>query len=316
MRCRRLAAGGQSGVSRMTGLYGGRLARQRRTTAELAPRRLIRLAPTRLARQARLRSADPMARWYPPHRAIPPTRQAGAYATSLLRPSAGPAARDFLVFAQGRTGSSLLVDLLNGSPDVHCDEEILARPVLLPGRWVAAKRSRRPEPVYGFKVKLYQLTIDQALEDPGGWLFAMHRDGWRVVHLRRRNLLRQVLSNVVASRNRRYRYRSEPAGAPAPIRVDPAEILHWMGVRERVGEAERGALARVPHERVCYEDDLVPSARHQATLDRLGAALRFEPGRATTTLRRINAGRLSDLVANHAELERALSGTRWEPHLD
>lgn len=257
-----------------------------------------------------------MAQAYPSHRPVPSTRQARAYASALLRRDPDRAGSKFIIFAQGRTGSSLLVDLLNRSPSVRCDEEILARPVLLPTEWVAAHRGRHPGHTYGFKVKLYQLTIDQALDDPGRWLAAMHRSGWQVVYLWRRNLLRHVLSNVAASRSTRYHYRSAPATGRRALRIDLAETLQLMGARERMGEEERVALEGIPHETACYEDDLMRSERHQATLDRLGGALQLEPARATTALRRINSGPLTGLIDNYRELERALTGTPWEAYLD
>lgn len=265
--------------------------------------------------QGRAAGDDPVTRLYQRHRPVPAIHQARAYGSRLLRPGRDRKGSKFLIFAQGRTGSSLLVDLLNRSPSVHCDEEILGRPVLLPTPWVSAHRLRHEGCTYGFKVKLYQLTIDQRIDDPGAWLTAMERSGWRVLYLWRRNLLRQVLSNVLATRSGRYHYRSAPA-ARAPVTIDLAETLELMGVRERMGEEERMALAGVPHEPVCYEDDLMLSERHQPTFDRLARVLGAEPAQATTELRRINSGRLSGLVDNYRELERELVGTPWEGFLD
>src|SRR4051812_11468170 len=92
---------------------------------------------------------------------IPPAVPAGAQARAylgLLRRRPQRDQRRFVVFAQGRTGSTLLVDLLRSSPGVHCDEEILDRPVRLPHLWIASRRAARPGTGYGFKVKIYQLT--------------------------------------------------------------------------------------------------------------------------------------------------------------
>lgn len=222
-----------------------------------------------------------------------------------------------MIFALGRTGSTLLVDLLNGSPDVHCDGEILTRGVVLPTAWVTAHRRRHPDRVYGFKVKVDQLLQRQHLPDPADWLGGMHRRGWRVIHLRRRNLLRHVLSNTAASERGRYHERAgESPATHRALRIDPMELMHWLGVRAWTRDEERRALADVPHEKVCYEDDLLESERHQATLDRLSAVLGVAPGRAATTLRPTNQGRLEDLVANYTDVARALAGTPYEAYLD
>src|SRR3954469_16063388 len=112
----------------------------------------------------------------------------------LLRHRPERTQRRFLVFAQGRTGSTLLLDLLRSSPGVHCDEELLDRPVRSPHLWIAAHRAAQGAAAgYGFKVKIYQLTDAQGIADPGRWLGGMDRRGWSVIWLHRRNLLRHVL---------------------------------------------------------------------------------------------------------------------------
>ena len=110
----------------------------------------------------------------------------------------------------------------------------------------------------------------------GRWLARMQGRDWRLIHLERRNLLRQVVSNVAAER---YGY-GRRVGASGPVReplhVDPAVLTYWMGVRARSREQEHAALAGLPHETVCYEDDLGDPVSQQAALDRLAAVLGVE----------------------------------------
>ena len=117
----------------------------------------------------------------------------------------------------------------------------------------------------------------------------------------------------------RYGY-GRRVGASGPVReplhVDPAVLTHWMGVRARSREQEHAALAGLPHETVCYEDDLDDPVSQQATLDRLAAVLGVESAAAAPTLRPANPGRLADTVANYAEVRRALEGGSWERYLD
>ena len=72
----------------------------------------------------------------------------------------------------------------------------------------------------------------------------------------------------------------------------------------------------LPHETVCYEDDLGDPVSQQAALDRLAAVLGVESAAAAPTLRPANPGRLADTVANYAEIRRALKGGSWERYLD
>jgi hypothetical protein len=221
----------------------------------------------------------------------------------------------FVVFAQGRTGSTLLVDLLDHLDGVHCDEEILDAPVLSTRLWVDAHRYRHPDAVYGFKVKIVQLVDAQRVTDPAAWLTDMHRRGWRVIHLWRRNLLRQVLSTMLAERRGSFVFRDRAVPALDKLVVDPAHLRHWMRVLAAVSVREREVIAAVPHTTVCYEDDLEHPDRQQATLDRLAAFLSRPTATARTEVKRTAAGPISDVVANVDDIERLLRGTEWESFL-
>ena len=235
--------------------------------------------------------------------------------TAALRPSPNPSRVSFVIFAQGRSGSSLLVDLMRSHPDVHCDEEILDRRVLLPSAWVRAHRRRHPDSHYGFKVKPYQLTVDQRL-DPRAWLTRMHDRGWRLIRLTRRTVLRHALSNMVAEHVGRYVFRGGSAPEASPITVDVDMLLGAMAVRTEQAGLERGALAGLPYVQVTYEDDLLDARAHQATLDRISAGIGLPSANARTDVRRITGDDLRETIANYDEVASAVGGTEWAPLLD
>ena len=254
---------------------------------------------------------------YEPRRPVPLARQAAAD-LSPLRPSRRrPVAEgriSFIVFAQGRTGSTLLVDLMNSHEGVHCDNEILGWPVRLPNAWVDANRRRHPDRHYGFKVKPYELAVDQRL-DPAAWLRRMHGRGWKVINLHRRNVLRHALSNMVAEHIGGYTFRNADPGESAGVTVDVDMLLGAMSVRSEQREVELAALDGLPHVSVCYEDDLLRPERHQATLDRISDALGLPRAPARTELRRITMDDLRTTIANYEEVEAAVGSTRWAPLL-
>jgi len=221
----------------------------------------------------------------------------------------------FLLFAQGRTGSTLLGDLLGGHPDVFFGHEIFQQRVRSPQLQVAWLRGRHARHVVGFHVKIYQLTDTQGVADPGAWLRRMSSRGWRVVTLRRENLLRHVLSNMTAQAGNRYDDRS---GAPAPVRlhVDADHLLHWMGKREQVGIDEERALEGVPHLALTYETDLQDPLTWPVTTARVFTDLGLSPAPVTSTLSRLNAGSLADLIDNVDEIKSALTATRFAHFLD
>jgi len=252
---------------------------------------------------------------YEARRPVPLARQASIHAAHLLRWRPVAAGRtSFVIFAQGRTGSTLLVDLMNSHKGVHCDGEILGKPVRFPYAWVDAHRRRWPDRYYGFKVKPYQLSVDQQL-DPRAWLRRMHGHDWKLIHLRRRNALRHALSNIVAEQVG-FVFRSTGPAEPAGLTVDVEMLLGAMSAREEQAEVERAALAELPHVSVCYEDDLLEPDRHQATLDRLSDALGLPHAQARTEVRRITTDDLRTTIANYDEVSSAIRSSRWAPLLE
>ena len=254
---------------------------------------------------------------YEPRRPVPLARQAAAYLSPLRpsrrRPAAGRVS--FVIFAQGRTGSTLLASLMNSHDRVYCDNEILGWPVRCPGAWVDANRRRHPDEHYGFKVKPYELTVDQRL-DPGAWLRRMHGRGWKVINLRRKNVLRHALSNMVAEHIGGYTFRGVDPDESAGVDVDVDMLLGAMSVREEQREVELAALDGLPHVSVCYEDDLLRPERHQATLDRISDALGLPRAPARTELRRITTDDLRTTIANYDEVADAVRASRWASLLE
>jgi LPS sulfotransferase NodH len=221
----------------------------------------------------------------------------------------------FVVFAQGRTGSTLLGDLLRSSPDVFFGDEILARRVRSTRLAAERMRLRHARHAAGFHVKIYQLTDVQGVDDVGGWLRSMRRGGWRVIALRRENVLRHVLSNVAAISANRYDDRS---GSPAPVKldVDVADLLTWMRRRVALAADEATALTGVEHLALSYEQDLQDPACWPGTMQRVFGHLDLPAVPVSSTLSRLNVGSLRDLITNYDEVKSALAETEFAPHLD
>jgi hypothetical protein len=100
-----------------------------------------------------------------------------------------------VIFGQGRTGSTPLMRPLNSDPEIHCDGEILQRKVLSPYHFVKAYRHRAPHPFIGIKVKISQLPKNQRIEGPRAFRERMLRDRWKLIHLKRTDIVRHAMSN-------------------------------------------------------------------------------------------------------------------------
>jgi LPS sulfotransferase NodH len=223
----------------------------------------------------------------------------------------------FIVHSLGRSGSTLLTDLLACHPDVECDGEILSHRLMVtsPERLVRDRARLFRSRTYGFKMRPRHYA-DQRIADPAGFLERLHGDGWRVLHLERRNLLRIALSWVasrqtgVVHRTFRDRNRAVARG------YVPIDLLREQLTRvSREVAVEEAALARVPHLRLSYEEDLVREDTRQPTMNRVFDYLDLPPATVSTKYVRLSSDRFEDFVENYDEMAAALAGTQYEPFL-
>lgn len=248
-----------------------------------------------------------------------PTRARSQIEPYLQRARSRPEVR-FCIFAQGRTGSSLLRSLLNTHPEITCVGEVLGPdPVLFPVRFVERHARLTDTPAFGFKVKIYQLTRHQGLADPARFLTALTRRGYHLLYLHRRNVLRQAISNSFALAAGRYHLRAGEKPDVRAIRVDPDRILEVMNRRQEHTELERSVLGDVDAHTLdlAYEDHLLDPSSHQSTVDTIVSFLGLSASvEVTTRFQRIVTGALRERIANFDEVERALAGTPFADMVD
>jgi hypothetical protein len=213
-----------------------------------------------------------------------------------------------VIFGQGRTGSSLLRSLLNSHPAVRCEGEILADRVEDPVAFVERLAATSTKPVFGFKVKIYQLT-DAQQTDPRAFLDELRKRSYRIVYLRRNNLLRHAISNEFAEARSSYHDRSE--GPRPSLTIDPQKLIGVMQRRRAHLDREAAILTDFEHVMVEYESDLLHPGRHQPTADRLFAYLGLGSAPVGTDLSRSVSGSLADRIANYDDLAAALTGTEF-----
>jgi len=223
----------------------------------------------------------------------------------------------FVIFAQGRTGSTLLTSTLDTHPQIACRDEILGLPRAMPLRFVENAARASGAKAFGFHVKIYQLTSWQRVDDVGDWLAVLHRRGWKILYLRRENLLRHVVSNVFAEAAGAYHYRTDGAGGrPDKITLPQTQLRAGIDGRRRNLAAERAALDGLDHLELIYEQDLEPPYVQSGTFDRIQAYLGVETIPLRPVLKTSVATPLEELIINYDEVRRSLTGTSDEVFLD
>lgn len=216
----------------------------------------------------------------------------------------------FAIVSMGRTGSTLLVSLLNSHPDIECQGELFGpgaeyskHPGLTRRQYLEHEAFRSDLPIKGFK-----MPFDWILEHPG--IFEDFRQlGYRIVRLNRTNVLAHLVSIRLAQLNNDWSSRNPYTVEKAAVK--PSELWEFLGSRNVTNAILDRFSSQLETARFDYETILAPASQ-QRLLSFLGA--RSHPLTASTMRQRHKP--LSETIEGFAELRQGLSGTDLAPFLD
>jgi hypothetical protein len=232
----------------------------------------------------------------------------------LVAIRANPTAKvKFIIFGRGRSGSTALVSLLQSSEGIHCDGEILNQLQLTPYFHVFARCRRANSAVYGCKILSYQLRDVQPIIDARRFLRKLTDAGFKIIYLKRDNLLLHAVSNVRAREFGFHKVRDREF-SPGKVKLDPKQLLSWMEKSEKLDEYEKHLLVDIEHLPLTYEEDLEFEESHIETLEEI-AFLDVKIGEAKVGLSKISPTLIRDSIENFVEVENALLGTKYEKYL-
>lgn len=223
----------------------------------------------------------------------------------------------FLIFANGRTGSRLLCELLDSHSGIDCDLEMLDSPVRNVHRFVESLADCSTSPTYGFKAKSYHLTECQEVTDCGAFLRQLHDRGWKLIYLRRRNLFRHVYSGMCRRVRGTAHSRPLADGSTPPrpsVHLDVSQLLRGMAHCRETEQLEREALDGLPYRELVYEDDLYSPDDQQRSVNELVQWFGLEPEKLWTDMIRNTPTSLRSVISNFREVETALRGTEFEEY--
>jgi LPS sulfotransferase NodH len=214
-----------------------------------------------------------------------------------------------LIFGQGRTGSTLLEDLLSSTGHFTKHGEILskrARWVVFPAAYLKGRARARRDDNFICHVKPRHLDQDRRLPgvrrvDASAFLRSLCADGWTIIHIRRSDGIGQIVSELMA-RHRGSYHKHDDATETIELSVDPLKLMKSIVAKQKRDDAEAAALVGISVIDVEYDRDLKDPATHQATIDRILDALSLERRPAQSTLRKINVRPLSAVISNYDEL--------------
>jgi LPS sulfotransferase NodH len=211
----------------------------------------------------------------------------------------------------------LLTSFLNSHPNIRARGEILRK---LDGRRTAIEiadgafgRAPRSIKAKGFKIFYYHPNGEM---DTGIWEHLTGMDGLHVIHLKRRNLLRTLISRKIAGDEGVWKVKDARTGERTSRKQVSFTVEELTRDFERTRRWERDgdALFRDhPLVSVHYEDIV---QRTEPTFRTLTDFLGVPYVKPRTRLVRQNPETTTDLVVNHAELAAAFEGSEWRPFFD
>lgn len=233
----------------------------------------------------------------------------------------------FIILTDQRSGSNHLEELLNSHPAVKVAGELFnpdhdhnIRNNPLPEEHRAL---RRRDPI-AYLEAFFEQPFEDSITHVGFRLFHDHarsrteRPIWanlrrtkdlQVIHLKRRNILRNLLSLKLALMSSQWqRVEGTPPLRYEPVRIEYKEAIAHIRTRERSFARGRRFFRRHRRTEIIYEDLARDQERELAT------ALRFlglPPQPLTSGTRKQNLQPTRELIENYAELEARFRHTRW-----
>jgi LPS sulfotransferase NodH len=232
-----------------------------------------------------------------------------AYPFRRKRTSAGK----FLIFTFQRTGSTLLVDLLDSHPEIQCEGEILLHRKFLPRTYLSYKAQISPKSTFGFKL-ITSHFIYQGMANPDDFIRYLSASDFKFILLSRRNIVRAAISLYLAVQSGKFHhYKDELHRPDQKVNLSQPELFHYIDWLEKNRRFLEQLTHDIPHISFIYEDDLLTSEKQQATVDSICRYLNVDPCQAKTQLLRSPKENTFDRVQN---LEEVVSWLLRSPYSD
>jgi len=211
--------------------------------------------------------------------------------------------KKFLILSTGRSGSTLLINFLNSSPNIHCEGELLRSKNIAPKRVIRLSEQACPKQVFGFKLLTYQLLqLQPSISSKKEFLASLIADGYQILYLERKNSLLQALSIIYAMQRNVWHYKSETTVAHSKITLDPKKLAKVIQECEQFKVLESTLLEDLPYLYINYEEDLQPKEKIPSTVQKLEAFLDISLQEPVITLKKVTPKKLSGFLKNYKEI--------------
>ncbi len=217
----------------------------------------------------------------------------------------------FIILSRSRTGSNLLVSYLNSHPNIYCQGEIFSK---LSGKnyikLLTNAFSRQPYYIKatGFKIFYYHPTDS---EHCSLWEKLENMPDLKVIHLKRRNILRTLISRKIAGVKDIWINNDGNQYIPEETKtIDFTYQELFNGFQEtRQWETEGDQRFSGHHLLTLYYEDLARNKNLEIKKVTDFLELPFYP--PMTSMVKQNPEKISELLIRYTELKEAFRETEW-----
>jgi LPS sulfotransferase NodH len=222
----------------------------------------------------------------------------------------------FFIFTHQRSGSTLLVNLLDSHPKIDCEGELLLDPMSSPMSYLFKRQRISQAEVFGFKLQPHHFTY-QNINNPESFLIGLAKLKYKTIILKRRNVFRAALSLLYAINSGKFHRDNRAGGVRSDkIFIDPDDLLeniHWI---EGNIEVLDHYAANYPHLELIYEDNLLDNDSHQGTINRICDYLGIPNANVESNSARIMPGDFSPYIENAEEIKEIIRKTKYARFLE
>jgi LPS sulfotransferase NodH len=221
-----------------------------------------------------------------------------------------------LIFGMGRTGSTLLEDLLQSTGYFEAHGELFrpSEPLQLkPLEYFIEKASHCPKHFISH-IKVYQMeSVVQSELSKREFLEGLVENGWQLIYLTRRNKLKHLFSSLRAQESSVYH--TETVLPTFSTTVDCFQFKHGVKQLERWKTEELELLENLPYLTIEYERHLENEESHSSTINTILDYLEIPHRPCQTKLKKVVRGELSSIITNYDVFAEEMRAAGYGEHL-
>jgi hypothetical protein len=215
----------------------------------------------------------------------------------------------FLLHCGYRVGSHLLMTALNSHPEISLSspKELFrsSHRVYSPRMLINGHAAKSLISVFGTKITLRDFEYRQKV-NPEPIIRSLADDGWKFLHLSRRNVFLRGLSAYIASVRQTYRDTEADALQDFSISIVPSIMKLNMAQYINTVKKEKELLRHFPHLSIIYEDHLLDTTQRQLTCDKVFEFLGLASTPIRTPIVKTVPRDWRTVVKNHEEVAEAV----------